>query len=129
VGAVGERKRFRKLRTRLNESDESRLATELRAWAAKIPGTTPISDGKVRERARFAGVVRRITVRPVHGFDALEVELYDGSGELAVLWLGRRTIPGLTLASRLVVEGVLGMDRDRRRVVNPTFEFLSVVDA
>ena len=122
---MGQGRLFRKLRDRLNESDEARLAAELRTWAAKVPGTTAIADGAVRERARFAGVVRRITVRPVHGFDALEVELYDGSGELSVLWLGRRTIPGLTLGSRLVVEGVLGLDRDRRRVVNPTFEFLS----
>ena len=122
---MGQGRLFRKLRDRLNESDEARLAAELRTWAAKVPGTTAIADGAVRERARFAGVVRRITVRPVHGFDALEVELYDGSGELSVLWLGRRTIPGLTLGSRLAVEGVLGLDRDRRRVVNPTFEFLS----
>jgi hypothetical protein len=122
---VGERKRFGRFRSRLSESDEARLATELRAWASRVPGTTAIAAGKLRERARFAGVVSRITVRPVHGFDALEIELYDGSGELSVLWLGRRTIPGLTLGSRLVVEGVLGLERDRRRVVNPTFEFLS----
>jgi hypothetical protein len=126
---VGERRRFGRFRSRLSESDEARLAKELRAWASKVPQTTPIADGKVRERSRFAGVVRRITVRPVHGFDALEVELYDGSGELSVLWLGRRTIPGLTLGSRLVVEGVMGLERDRRRVVNPTFEFLTSWEA
>lgn len=122
---MGEGKRVGRFRSRLSESDEARLAKELRAWASTVPRTTAIAEGTLRQRARFAGVVRRITVRPVHGFDALEVELYDGSGELSVLWLGRRTIPGLTLGSRLVVEGVMGQERDRRRVVNPTFEFLS----
>ncbi len=68
-------------------------------------------------------MVRRITVRPVEGFDALEVVLWDGSGDLRVRWLGRRSIPGLILGSRLTVEGVVGEDHGTRRMVNPTFEF------
>jgi hypothetical protein len=119
---------FARLRVRLNESDEARLAAELQEWRRGVPGTIAIAEGPPRARGRFAGVVRRITVRPTHGFDALEVDLYDGSGDLSVLWLGRRTISGLTLGSRLVVEGVLASDHGRRRVVNPTFEFVGGPD-
>ena len=52
--------------------------------------------------------------------------LTDGTGELAARWLGRRTIPGLVLGSRLVVEGVLGLDSAQgiKRIVNPTYEFV-----
>jgi hypothetical protein len=72
---------------------------------------------------KVAGVVRRITVRPVEGLEALEAVLWDGTGEVIAVWLGRRSIPGLALGSRIVVDGVLGRERGRPRIVNPTFEF------
>ena len=121
---------FKRKIARLNESDEARLAEELLEWSASaVPDSVRIAAAQPRTKVKLAGVVRRITVRPVHGFDALEVKLYDGSGEVAVQWLGRRTIPGLTLGSRLVVEGTLGMERGERRIVNPTYEFLSAPEA
>jgi hypothetical protein len=109
---------------RLSESDEQRLEEELRAWADSIPGTVRIADAPVRERVKLAGMVRRITVRPVEGFEALEVVLTDGKGMVTARWLGRRKIPGLLLGSRIAVEGVLGEEQGVKRIVNPTFEFL-----
>ncbi len=115
---------FRRFFGRLTESDERRLSEELRAWAGSIPGTVRIAEASPRTRVKIAGMVRRITVLPVEGFEALEVVLTDGTGELATRWLGRRTIPGLVLGSRLVVEGVLGKDTGGMRIINPTYEFV-----
>ena len=116
---------FRRFLHRLAESDEERLAEELRCWAATVPGTVRIAQATPRSRVKVAGMVRRITVRPVEGFEALEVVLTDGTEELSARWLGRRSITGLVLGSRLVVEGVLGQDHGQstKRIVNPTFEF------
>lgn len=108
---------------RIAESDEERLREEILAWASGIPGAVRIAEAPMRERVRIAGVVKRITVHPEHGLEALEAVLTDGSGEISVLWMGRRAIPGLTLGSRLVVEGVIGEHRQGRRMVNPSFEF------
>jgi len=47
----------------------------------------------------------------------------DGTGEMAVLWMGRRSIPGLSLGTRVVVVGMVGEERGLRRMVNPRFEF------
>jgi len=118
VGAI------RRLLARLSESDEQRMDEELRTWAETIPGTIRIDDVPPRQRVRIAGMVRRITVRPVEGFEALEVVLTDGTGMVTARWLGRRKIPGLLLGSRLLIEGVLGEEQGVRRIVNPTFEFL-----
>jgi hypothetical protein len=107
----------------MSESDEQRLAEELKEWSASIRGTVRIASAKLRTRVKVAGVVRRITIRPVQGFEALEAVIYDGTGEVAAVWLGRRSIPGLVLGARLVVEGVLGKERDELRIVNPIFEF------
>ncbi|GBC87809.1 hypothetical protein HRbin12_01827 [bacterium HR12] len=108
---------------RVTESDEERLREEILAWASSVPGTIRIAEAPMRTRVRVAGVVKRITVHPEHGLEALEAVISDGSGELSVLWMGRRTIPGLTLGSRVVVEGVIGAHRQGRRMVNPSFEF------
>ena len=115
---------LRRFLGRLTEGDEERLASELRAWAATVAGTVRIAEAEPRSRVSLAGMVRRITVRPVEGFEALEVVLSDGTGEVVARWLGRRAIRGLALGSRLKVEGVLGEEQGIRKVVNPTFEFV-----
>jgi RecG-like helicase len=115
---------FSRFMERLRQSDEDRLAEELREWAVTVPKTVRIADVPDRARVRVAGMVRRITVRPVEGFEALEVVLWDGTGDLAARWLGRRRIKGLALGSRLVVEGVAGRDQGQLRMVNPRFEFV-----
>jgi RecG-like helicase len=108
---------------RMAESDDRRLSQELETWASKVPGTVRVAGAPTREPVRLAGVVKRITVHPEHGLEALEALLSDGTGEISVVWMGRRTIQGLTLGTRLVVEGVIGEQRQGRRMVNPSFEF------
>jgi RecG-like helicase len=109
---------------RLTETDEDRLAAEIREWADTVPGSVRIADAEDRKRVKLAGAVRRITIRPVMGFEGMRLLLFDGTGEVSVVFLGRRTIPGLTLGSRLVVEGVLGRTGGTREMVNPGFEFV-----
>ena len=114
---------LRRFLSRIAESDEERLAQELRQWSGSIAGTVRVTDAPLRKRVRIAGVVRRITVMPVEGFESLEAVIYDGSGEVSAVWLGRRSIHGLVLGARLVIEGVLGKEQGQLRIVNPTFEF------
>lgn len=123
MGQMGISDRVRRFFRRVAESDEQRLAEEIQEWAATIPGSVRIADAKTRERAKLAGVVKRMTVLPVEGFESLEALVSDGTGEISVLWMGRRSIRGLTLGTRMVVEGVVGEHRSARRIVNPKFEF------
>lgn len=116
--------RLRRFFGRLAETDEVRLDEELRDWAATVPDTVRIEEAPLRQRVRVAGMVRRITIRPVQGFEGMEAVLSDGTGEVHARWLGRRSIPGLVLGSRLVIEGVLGKEPNGLRIVNPTFEFV-----
>jgi hypothetical protein len=120
---MGLLERIRRSLRRMAESDEQRLSEEIREWASTIPGTTRIADAPMRSRAKIAGVVRRITVRPVEGNESLEALISDGTGEVEVIWMGRRSIPGLSLGTRVVVDGVIGPVRGQLRMVNPMFEF------
>jgi hypothetical protein len=110
---------------RFGESDEERLAAETREWASKVKGCSTIAEAAPRTQVKLAGVVRRITVRPAHGFESLEAVLDDGTGEIEAVWMGRRTIPGLSLGTHLVVDGVLSAQPKggRAKMVNPKFEF------
>jgi RecG-like helicase len=114
---------IRRLFSRVAESDEQRYAQEIEEWAASVPRTVRIRDASPRSHLKLAGVVRRITVRPLEGNESLEALLYDGTGEVTLVWMGRRSIPGLRLGTRLVVDGVIGEQRGEVRMVNPTFEF------
>jgi len=74
---------------------------------------------------KIAAAVRRITVRPGEGFDSLEALLSDGTGEVTAVWAGRRGIPGLSLGTRMILEGTIGEERGTRKMVNPRFEFVT----
>lgn len=114
---------IRRFLDRLTESDEARLATEIRTWAERVPGTTPIADAPMREPVKIAGVIKRMTVFPMEGKESLEALVSDGSGEAIVVFMGRRGIQGLTLGTRVVVEGVLGEKRGTLKMINPRLEF------
>ncbi len=114
---------FRRFFDKLSESDEARHAAEIRAWSDKIDGTVRIADTPRRQRVRIAGVVKRLTVFPMEGKESLEALVSDGSGEAVLVFMGRRGIQGLTLGTRVVVEGVLGDDRGVARMINPRLEF------
>lgn len=107
---------------RLKESDETRLSAEIRGWAKGVPGTTRIADATVREPVKIAGVIKRMTVFPMEGKESLEALISDGSGEAVIVFMGRRGIGGLTLGTRVVVEGVLGEQRGALRMINPRLE-------
>lgn len=114
---------FRKLFQRFTETDEERLAAEVREWSESVPETTRIATSEARRPVRVAGTVRRITVRPGEGFDSLEALVWDGTGEVVAAWTGRRSIPGLSLGTRMILEGSIGEERGVRKMVNPRFEF------
>ncbi|WNB84436.1 OB-fold nucleic acid binding domain-containing protein [Cellulomonas sp. ATA003] len=97
------------------EADEERTESHKR-------GCTPVAEVPERRRATVHGVIRSITLRPRQGVPALEAELYDGTGTLDLVWLGRREIAGIEPGRRGTFEGlVCGID-GRRTVYNPRYE-------
>jgi RecG-like helicase len=108
---------------RLSRTDEEILRDEVREWADSVLGTVRIGDCPRRRPVRVCGVVRRLTLRPQGGSHSLEAVVYDGTGELTAAWTGRDHIPGLTIGTQLILEGVTSVERGSFRMVNPGFEF------
>ena len=114
---------FRRFLDRFTESDEERLASSVQAWSASIPGTVRIAEAPSRAPVKLAASVKRISLVPGEHHDSLEALLTDGTGEVVGVWIGRRSIPGLQLGTRMIVKGVLSRSPSPRRMVNPQYEF------
>lgn len=102
-------------------SHDREEAIELRKDTRKA-GLVPISDAPDREKVVVQGTLRTVTLRPRGGVPALEAELYDGSGSISVVWLGRRRIGGITPGRTIRAEGRIGVQDHQRMMYNPRYE-------
>jgi hypothetical protein len=113
------------LKERWHRAVASRAEVEAgdeRAEAALATGCTPVASLRNRQRAQVSGVLRSVTLRPREGVPAMAAELYDGSGALDLVWLGRREIAGIVPGRRLVADGLVCVVDGRRTVFNPRYE-------
>lgn len=101
-----------------HERDEAR---ELRR-ANEAQGVVAIAESPDRVPVVVQGTLRTVTLRPRGGVPALEAELYDGSGVLTLIWLGRRRIRGLSPGTTLKAMGRIGVQQRHRVMFNPRYE-------
>ena len=115
-----------------------RLRAGLRQWASQAhaeaveprgdavrAGCIPINDAPDRDLVTVQGTLRTVTLRPRGGVPALEAELYDGSGTITVLWLGRRRIAGIFPGRSIRVTGRIGVHDGARLMYNPRYDLRS----
>jgi hypothetical protein len=115
--------------------EKSRIRRSISRWAntadqeardlqkdTAASGSTAIADAPDRERVLVRGTLRTVTLRPRGGVPALEAELYDGSGVITLVWLGRRRIAGITPGRALRVAGRIGDHEGVRIMYNPRYE-------
>ncbi|HEV3170794.1 MAG TPA: amino acid permease [Actinocrinis sp.] len=93
--------------------------------APSQPGAPiPINAVRWRNRATLEGRIRSVYVGPVSGSPALEAELYDETGGITLVFLGRRTIPGIEPGARMRVEGMVGEMEGYLAMSNPSYMLL-----
>ena len=102
-------------------SADDQHARDLRATYADV-GCMPIAEAPDRERVELQGTLRTVTLRPRGGVPALEAELYDGSGVVLLVWLGRRRITGIEPGRSIAVAGRIGFHDGHRVLYNPRYE-------
>ena len=105
------------------EAVKAEESADARAFAT-VPGATPILQLHPREKAKVAGRVRSVTVKPWGDTASLQVELTDDQSSLTLVFLGRRQIPGLTTGSRIVADGTVAELRGHAAMINPHYEFI-----
>lgn len=119
-------------------AEKSRLRRSISRWASNADqhdrdlrqqytskiGTLPIAEAADRELVQLEGTLRTVTLRPRGGVPALEAELYDGTGAITVVWLGRRRIGGIGPGRSMRVGGRIGRQDKQRIMFNPRYELL-----
>jgi hypothetical protein len=97
------------------------------AALADRPRPDQVTDGsgigaaRFRDRVELDGRVQSMRVQPWSGVATLEITLTDGTGSIAVVFLGRRTIAGITPGTRLHVSGVVGSHHGHLALLNPRY--------
>jgi hypothetical protein len=102
-------------------NQEREEAKELREDTEKA-GLVTIDKAPDRQSVVVQGTLKTVTLRPRGGVPALEAELYDGSGSISVIWLGRRRIGGISPGRALRVEGRIGVQDGLRVMYNPRYD-------
>lgn len=112
---------WRRALSRLTSSQDDLEAAELQDDVLEA-GYDPIHGCADREQVKLRGTIKTVTLRPRAGTPALEAELYDGSGKVALVWLGRRRIAGIEPGRNIIVRGRIAVHDDRRIMYNPRYE-------
>jgi hypothetical protein len=121
VTAPARRGLLRRVIDRLTADTDELDAEDLRA-AVPAQGAIPIARCRDREAVCILGELRTVTFRPRAGVPALQAELWDGSGTVSVVWLGRRSIPGIDPGRTIKVRGRITSLRGQRVIYNPIYE-------
>lgn len=114
---------LRRLAASLSQSKSDLEAADLKVGARDV-GATHICECVPGTPATVSGVLRSVTLRPREGVPAVEAELYDGTGRILVVWLGRRRIRGIEPGRAIVVTGRITCNTDKPTIFNPRYELL-----
>jgi hypothetical protein len=101
---------------------------ELVTWpqGMNLPeGAVPIGSVVDRSRVTVAGRVKAVRVQPRAGVATLQCTVGDGTGELTVVFLGRRHIAGWEPGAFVAVTGTIAARSGRVEMLNPEYRLLA----
>jgi hypothetical protein len=98
------------------------LEAEERQEEVVEQGGTPVEKCGDRQQVCVVGVLRTVTIQPRGQSPALQAELWDGSGTVELVWIGRRRIGGVEPGRVLRAEGRITVRDGKRVMFNPRYE-------
>ena len=103
-----------------------RPQSEPTAYAHDAAASPRSRSSSGASRARVAGRVKTLRVQPWGDVPTLECVLADGSGEaITLVFLGRRSIPGVRTGTQLLAEAMVGKHQGKLAMINPVYELLA----
>lgn len=108
---------------RLTADDHAIDAEELRDHAANA-GCEPVADCRKGEVVTVTGRLKSVVYTPRETVPTLEAELFDGSGSVTLVWLGRRRIPGVEPGRTITAHGRFAAFDGHQVIYNPRYELV-----
>jgi len=121
---TGQPGALRRLTERLTRSAHEIEAAELRRESSDLAGVVHIGDAPPRTTVTVCGEVRSVTLRPREETPALDVEVWDGTESLHLVWLGRRRIAGIVPGIKIQATGRITNRRKVMTMFNPAYEII-----
>jgi hypothetical protein len=87
-------------------------------------GSTPIADCCGGVLTTVCGVLKTVSLRPRAGVPAVQADLFDGTGHLTIIFLGRRSIAGIEPGRRLLATGRVNGGDEAPVMYNPRYRLL-----
>ncbi len=103
-------------------ADDQTIDAEARPAAVATSGCEPLSACRKGEVVTVTGRLKSVVYTPRETVPTLEAELFDGSGSVTLVWLGRRRIPGIEPGRSLTARGRFAAFDGRRVIYNPWYE-------
>ena len=103
-------------------ADEDALDSAALRSESRTLGAVAVDQCSIGLPVCVAGSLRAVVLRPLAGVPTLEAELYDGSGTVTLVWLGRRRIRGIDPGRTLVARGRLTKREGKPTIYNPEYE-------
>ena len=116
-----EEGRLRRALRRLTADEGEVASAALRSETAAL-GAVAVSECLAGSPVCIAGTLKAVVLRPLAGVPTLEAELYDGTGTVTLVWLGRRRIRGIDPGRALVARGRLTKRMGKPTLFNPEYE-------
>ncbi len=107
----------------LRELDSERLVDRFTEQIEKH-GVTKITEIAPRTKVRVCGEVKRMTIKPRSGIPSMEITINDGTGQVVVVFSGRRHVAGIEHGKCLRIEGVAFSDASELVFLNPAYTLL-----
>jgi len=109
---------------RLASSDDE-LVAEGMAESVQAAGALPIAGLQSRQMADLRGEIVAVTLGTATGRPEFEADLFDGSGHIALVWLGRNHVRGIEVGNQVRLTGRVADRHGQLVIYNPEY-FLEV---
>jgi len=103
-------------------ADDQTIDAEALQSDVATSGCEPLSACRKGEVVTVTGRLKSVVYTPRETVPTLEAELFDGSGSVTLVWLGRRRIPGIEPGRTLTARGRFAAFDGRRVIYNPWYE-------
>lgn len=112
-------------RLRHRFADSEVIDAEAAQRAARSAGFDSVADIADRRKVRLVGYISSLVIQPRTAAPAVEADLFDGTGTITLIWLGRDRISGIGPGTKLVVSGFAANRAHHRVMYNPRYEILA----
>ncbi len=102
--------------------DDDQLEAEALSESSDACGAQHAQQCRMGQLVTVQGRLRSVDLRPADSLATLHAELYDGTDTVELVWLGRRSIPGIEPGRTMLVKGRMASRDGVKTIFNPDYE-------